>query len=49
MNQASSVFGQILQIFSKGDFYSVVKETKSEKGAKDLPAGDNSLSCSSAS
>src|SRR5208283_2690139 len=34
MNQFSSVFGQILQIFPKTQFYSAVKETKSEKGAK---------------
>jgi len=34
MNQFSSMFGQILQIFSKGEFYRAVKETKAEKGAK---------------
>ncbi len=34
MNQFNSVFGQILQIFSKTQFYSAVKETESEKGAK---------------
>jgi Transposase DDE domain/Domain of unknown function (DUF4372) len=34
MNQFSSMFGQILQIFSKRDFYEAVRETKSEKGAK---------------
>ncbi|MGA8815085.1 MAG: IS4 family transposase [Candidatus Sulfotelmatobacter sp.] len=34
MNQFSSVFGQILQIFPKTQFYSAVNETKSEKGAK---------------
>lgn len=34
MNQFSSIFGQILQIFSKRDFYEAVRETKSEKGAK---------------
>jgi hypothetical protein len=34
MNQFSSVFGQMLQIFPKTQFYSAVKETKSEKGAK---------------
>jgi hypothetical protein len=34
MNQFSSVFGQILQIFPKTQFYSAVKETESEKGAK---------------
>jgi len=34
MNQFSSIFGQILHIFSKRDFYEAVRETKSEKGAK---------------
>ena len=34
MNQFSSVFGQMLQIFPKTQFYSAVKETESEKGAK---------------
>ena len=34
MNQFSSIFGQILQIFPKTDFYRAVKETQSEKGAK---------------
>jgi len=34
MNKFSSMFGQVLQIFSKTKFYSAVKETKAEKGAK---------------
>ena len=34
MNQFSSIFGQLLQIFPKREFYSAVVETKSEKGAK---------------
>lgn len=34
MNQFSSIFGQILQIFPKREFYSAVRETQSEKGAK---------------
>jgi hypothetical protein len=34
MNQFSSIFGQILQVFSKREFYEAVRETKSEKGAK---------------
>jgi hypothetical protein len=34
MNQFSSIFGQILRIFSKRDFYEAVRETKGEKGAK---------------
>ena len=34
MNKFSSMFGQVLQIFSKKELYSAVKETKAEKGAK---------------
>jgi hypothetical protein len=34
MSQFSSIFGQLLQIFPKSEFYSAVKETQSEKGAK---------------
>ena len=34
MNQFSSIFGQILHVFSKREFYEAVRETKSEKGAK---------------
>ena len=34
MNQFSSIFGQILQVFPKSEFYRAVKETQSEKGAK---------------
>jgi hypothetical protein len=34
MNKFSSIFGQILQIFSKNEFYEAVKETKVDKGAK---------------
>ncbi len=34
MNKFSSMFGQVLQIFSKKEFYSAVKELKAEKGAK---------------
>lgn len=33
-NKFSSIFGQILQIFSKAEFYKAVKETGAEKGAK---------------
>lgn len=33
-NEFSSIFGQILQIFSKVEFYKVVMETGAEKGAK---------------
>lgn len=34
MNKFNSIFGQILQIFSKREFYKAVIETGSEKGAK---------------
>jgi hypothetical protein len=34
MNKFSNIFGQILQIFSRNEFYRVVKETGAEKGAK---------------
>ncbi len=34
MNKFSSIFGQILQLFSKREFYEAVHETGSEKGAK---------------
>ena len=34
MNKFSSIFGQILQIFSKNEFYKAVMETGAERGAK---------------
>ena len=34
MNKFSSMFGQVLQIFSKKEFYSAVKKTQAEKWAK---------------
>lgn len=34
MNKFSSIFGQILQIFSRNEFYNAVKKLKAEKGAK---------------
>ncbi|MGC8579602.1 MAG: DUF4372 domain-containing protein [bacterium] len=34
MNKYSSIFGQILQIFSKHEFYEAVKETRADKGVK---------------
>jgi len=34
MNKFSSIFGQILQIFSRNEFYKAVRETGAEKGAK---------------
>jgi hypothetical protein len=34
MNKFSSIFGQILQIFSKKEFYRAVIETRAERGAK---------------
>jgi hypothetical protein len=49
MNKFSSMFGQMLQIFSKMDFYAAVKETKSAKGQRDLPVGTSLSQCFSAS
>jgi hypothetical protein len=40
MNKYSSVFGQILQLFTKAEFYKAVKETKAEKGAKGFSCWD---------
>jgi len=40
VNKFSSMFGQVLQIFSKQDFYSAVKETGAEKGAKGFSSWD---------
>lgn len=34
MNKFSSIFGQILQLFSKREFYEAVQETGAERGAK---------------
>ncbi|MBF0558859.1 MAG: IS4 family transposase [Nitrospirae bacterium] len=34
MNKFSSIFGQIVKLFSKQDFYEAVAESKAEKGAK---------------
>jgi hypothetical protein len=34
MNKFSSIFGQILQIFSKKEFYKAVIETRAEREAK---------------
>jgi IS4 transposase len=34
MNKFNSMFGQVLQIFSKKEFYLAVRETQSERGAK---------------
>ncbi|MEJ5228109.1 DUF4372 domain-containing protein [Thermodesulfovibrio sp.] len=34
MNKFNSIFGQILQIFSRSEFYKAVMETGAEKGAK---------------
>jgi hypothetical protein len=41
MNKFSSIFGQILQIFSKIDFHNAVIETKAQKKAKGFPAGSS--------
>lgn len=40
MNKFSSMFGQVLHIFSKKEFYSAVKETRAEKGAKGFSCWD---------
>ena len=40
MNKFSSMFGQVLQIFSKKEFYAAVKETKAEKGTKGFSSWD---------
>lgn len=34
MNKFNSIFGQILQIFSRSEFYKAVMETGAERGAK---------------
>lgn len=34
MNKFSSIFGQILQIFSRVEFYRAVRDTRAEKGSK---------------
>ena len=34
MNKFNNIFGQILQIFSKREFYKAVMETGAERGAK---------------
>ena len=34
MNKFSSIFGQILQIFSKGEYYGAVVDTETERKAK---------------
>lgn len=44
MNKFSSMFGQVLQIFSKSDFYSAVRETKADKGAKGFSSWDQFVS-----
>lgn len=40
MNKFNSMFGQVLQIFSKSEFYSAVKETGAQKGAKGFSCWD---------
>ena len=44
MNKFNSMFGQVLQIFSKKDFYSAVKDTGAEKGAKGFSSWDQFVS-----
>jgi len=49
MNQFSSIFGQILHVFSKREFYEAVRETKARKEQRASPRGGSSSPCSSAS
>lgn len=44
MNKFNSMFGQVLQIFSKSEFYSAVRETKADKGAKGFSSWDQFVS-----
>jgi hypothetical protein len=44
VNKFSSMFGQVLQIFSKSEFYSAVRETKADKGAKGFSSWDQFVS-----
>ena len=43
MNKFSSMFGQVLQVFSKKDFYSAVKDTGAEKGQRGTNDNTNGL------
>jgi hypothetical protein len=40
MNRFSSIFGQILQLFSRREFFEIVRETQAEKGAKGFSCWD---------
>jgi hypothetical protein len=40
MNRFSSIFGQILQLFSKREFFDIVHKTQAEKGAKGFSCWD---------
>jgi len=44
VNKFNSMFGQVLQIFSKGEFYSAVKETGAQKAAKGFSSWDQFVS-----
>jgi Transposase DDE domain/Domain of unknown function (DUF4372) len=44
VNKFNSMFGQVLQIFSKSEFYSAVKETGAGKGAKGFSCWDQFVS-----
>ncbi len=37
MNKFISIFGQILQIFPKGEFYTAIFETRAEQGGYKAP------------
>ena len=40
MNKCSGIFGQILKVFSRSEFYRAVKEQKAERGAKGFSCWD---------
>ena len=41
MERCNNIFGQILQIFSKQEFFEAVHETKAEKGIKRFGVWDH--------
>jgi len=43
MNKFSSIFGQILHLFSKREFFETVYATQAERGAKGFGCWDTSL------
>jgi len=45
MNRFSSIFGQILQLFSKREFFEAVYATQAERGAKGFSWSYNQILC----